>query len=125
MVAGLLGLSLLLLLLLSSTGPERLGHDAADEGLALALAHVRVRPPPTGEDADLGLVHALVGLVPFDVFVPVLGGGDGEDDDEREDDEAGGDGGEDGEELEEGDACEEAVLRVRWLVTVAKKKVRE
>jgi hypothetical protein len=55
------------------------------------------------------VVDGSVGLMSLDVFVSVLGSGDGEDSEKGEDDETGRDGGEFGEELEDGDSEEEDI----------------
>lgn len=88
--------------------PER-GHHRAGERLGLAGHGVLVGKVAALEDTYLRVVDTAVGLVPLEVLVAILEGGDGEHDEEGEDDEAGGDGGEDGEELEDGDGQEEDV----------------
>lgn len=97
--------------------PAAAGDEATDKRLLFARARVGVLKVGADERADLALVDAFIRLVAFDVLVPVLDGGDAEDDDEREDDETGRNGRKFFKELEDGDPSEEAA---RW-VSLAKK----
>lgn len=65
----------------------------------------------TCKDASLGVVDCAIRLVPFDVFIAIFGGGDGEDDYEGEDDETWGDSRKCVEELKDGDGEEETAGR--------------
>ena len=85
-------------------------HEAADKRFTFAAHLVWIDMTSAFEDTDLRVVDLSIRLMPFDVFIAVLYGGESEDDDKGQDNETGTDCREAGDELEDTNEQEEPAV---------------